>query len=246
MSNLVHLDLGVTGMTCASCSSRIERKLNKVDGVKASVNYATESASVDYDPAATNPDSLVEVVRGAGYDAFPVADNTATEHNAEVDAEPSAAEKVDAARTAESRDLGRRTVVSALLSVPVMAVSMIPAWQFMNWQWAATILATIVFVFGGAPFHKATWANLRHGAFTMDTLITMGTSAAYFWSLYALFFGHAGMPGMKMHMSFASNDAHMDHIYLESVGMIITFLLLGRWFELRACLLYTSPSPRDA
>ncbi|MGP5497520.1 heavy metal translocating P-type ATPase [Corynebacterium flavescens] len=234
MSNLVHLDLGVTGMTCASCSSRIERKLNKVDGVKASVNYATESASVDYDPAATNPDSLVEVVRGAGYDAFPVADNTATEHNAEMDAEPSAAEKVDAARTAESRDLGRRTVVSALLSVPVMAVSMIPAWQFMNWQWAATILATIVFVFGGAPFHKATWANLRHGAFTMDTLITMGTSAAYFWSLYALFFGHAGMPGMKMHMSFASNDAHMDHIYLESVGMVITFLLLGRWFELKA------------
>ena len=234
MTNLVHLDLGVTGMTCASCSARIERKLNKVDGVKAAVNYATESASVDYDPGSSDPDSLVEVVRAAGYDAFPVGDGDGNEIEGEEDENTSATSQVDSAREAEARDLASRTIISAILSVPIMTVSMVPAFQFTNWQWAATILATIVFIFGGAPFHKATWVNLRHGSFTMDTLITMGTSAAYLWSLYALFFGHAGMPGMKMQMSFSSNDAHMDHIYLESVGMVITFLLLGRWFEVKA------------
>ncbi|MFW9181216.1 heavy metal translocating P-type ATPase [Corynebacterium striatum] len=227
MTNLVHLDLGVSGMTCTSCSSRVERKLNKVDGVEATVNFATESASIEYDPSTSTPDSLIEVVRGAGYDAFALTEEQ------EADSEETA-NPVDEARAQEAKDLLRRTIVSAAISTPIMVVSMLPALQFTNWQWAAAILATTVYIFGGAPFHKATWTNLKHGSFTMDTLITMGTTAAYFWSLYAMFFGHAGHPGMKMHMELVSNNAEMDHIYLESVGMVITFLLLGRWFEVKA------------
>ncbi|MFS8937103.1 heavy metal translocating P-type ATPase [Corynebacterium sp. c25Ua_89] len=229
MTNLAHLDLGVSGMTCTSCSSRVQRKLNKVDGVTANVNFATETAAIEYDPATANPESLIEVVRGAGYDAFTMGDDSSDAEGPEDDADPAAA-----ARTQESRDLLRRTLISAALSTPIMLVSMLPSLQFDNWQWAAAILATIVYIFGGAPFHKATWVNLRHGSFTMDTLISMGTTAAYFWSLYAMFFGTAGQPGMKMHMELMSNHAQMDHIYLESVGMVITFLLLGRWFEVKA------------
>lgn len=229
MTNLAHLDLGVSGMTCTSCSSRVQRKLNKVDGVTASVNFATETASIEYDPATANPESLIEVVRGAGYNAFTMGDDSSDAEDPEDGSDPTAA-----ARAQESRDLLRRTLISAALSTPVMLVSMLPSLQFDNWQWAAAILATIVYIFGGAPFHKATWANLRHGSFTMDTLISIGTTAAYFWSLYAMFFGTAGQPGMKMHMELMSNHAQMDHIYLESVGMVITFLLLGRWFEVKA------------
>lgn len=229
MTNLAHLDLGVSGMTCTSCSSRVQRKLNKVDGVTANVNFATETAAIEYDPATANPESLIEVVRGAGYNAFTMGDDSSDAEDPEDGSDPTAA-----ARAQESRDLLRRTLISAALSTPVMLVSMLPSLQFDNWQWAAAILATIVYIFGGAPFHKATWANLRHGSFTMDTLISIGTTAAYFWSLYAMFFGTAGQPGMKMHMELMSNHAQMDHIYLESVGMVITFLLLGRWFEVKA------------
>ncbi len=214
-----HLDLGVTGMTCTSCSSRVERKLNKLEGVSASVNFATEAAAIEYDPQTVSPQELISVVEGAGYGAFDMAGAKAEEPQAE-----------------KSSDGGllRRTVISGALSLPLMVVSMWPALQFPNWQWACAIVATIVYIFGGAPFHTATWTNLKHGSFTMDTLITMGTSAAYFWSLWALFFGNAGEPGMKMHMTLDANAAQMDHIYFESVGMIITFLLLGRWFEARA------------
>ncbi len=222
---LHHIDLGVTGMTCTSCSSRVERKLNKVDGVEATVNFATEEASVSYDPTTTSVEDLIKVIENAGYGAFSMSG----------DNEPNGAgDEGESARDAQTDDLLRRTLISGALSLPVMLVSMIPALQFTNWQWAATILATIVYIFGGAPFHRATWTNLKHGSFTMDTLITMGTTAAYSWSLYALFFGNAGMPGMKMRMTLLSNDAEMDHIYLESVGMVISFLLLGRWFEFRA------------
>ena len=222
---LHHIDLGVTGMTCTSCSSRVERKLNKVDGVEATVNFATEEASVSYDPTTTSVEDLIKVVENAGYGAFSMSEDDEPE---------SADDEGESARDAQTDDLLRRTLISGALSLPVMLVSMIPALQFTNWQWAAAILATIVYIFGGAPFHRATWTNLKHGSFTMDTLITMGTTAAYSWSLYALFFGNAGMPGMKMHMTLLSNDAEMDHIYLESVGMVISFLLLGRWFEFRA------------
>ena len=214
-----HLDLGVTGMTCTSCSSRVERKLNKLEGVSASVNFATEAAAIEYDSQTVSPQELISVVEGAGYGAFDMAGAKAEEPQAE-----------------KSSDGGllRRTIISGALSLPLMVVSMWPALQFSNWQWACAIVATIVYIFGGAPFHTATWTNLKHGSFTMDTLITMGTSAAYFWSLWALFFGNAGEPGMKMHMTLDANAAQMDHIYFESVGMVITFLLLGRWFEARA------------
>ena len=214
-----HLDLGVTGMTCTSCSSRVERKLNKLEGVSASVNFATEAAAIEYDSQTVSPQELISVVEGAGYGAFDMAGAKTEEPQAE-----------------KSSDGGllRRTIISGALSLPLMVVSMWPALQFPNWQWACAIVATIVFIFGGAPFHTATWTNLKHGSFTMDTLITMGTSAAYFWSLWALFFGNAGEPGMKMHMTLDANAAQMDHIYFESVGMVITFLLLGRWFEARA------------
>lgn len=214
-----HLDLGVTGMTCTSCSSRVERKLNKLEGVSASVNFATEAAAIEYDSQTVSPQELISVVEGAGYGAFDMA--------AAKTEEPEAEKNSDGG-------LLRRTIISGALSLPLMVVSMWPALQFPNWQWACAIVATIVFIFGGAPFHTATWTNLKHGSFTMDTLITMGTSAAYFWSLWALFFGNAGEPGMKMHMTLDANAAQMDHIYFESVGMVITFLLLGRWFEARA------------
>ena len=214
-----HLDLGVTGMTCTSCSSRVERKLNKLEGVSASVNFATEAAAIEYDSQTVSPQELISVVEGAGYGAFDMA-----------------AAKTEEPEAEKSSDGGllRRTIISGALSLPLMVVSMWPALQFSNWQWACAIVATIVYIFGGSPFHTATWTNLKHGSFTMDTLITMGTSAAYFWSLWALFFGNAGEPGMKMHMTLDANAAQMDHIYFESVGMIITFLLLGRWFEARA------------
>ena len=214
-----HLDLGVTGMTCTSCSSRVERKLNKLDGVSASVNFATEAAAIEYDSQAVSPQELISVVEGAGYGAFDMSEKKAEEPQPKKDGGDA---------------LLRRTIVSGALSLPLMVVSMWPALQFQNWQWACAIIATIVYIFGGAPFHTATWTNLKHGSFTMDTLITMGTTAAYFWSLWALFFGNAGEPGMKMHMTLDANAAHMDHIYFESVGMVITFLLLGRWFEARA------------
>ncbi len=217
------LTLGITGMTCTSCSSRVERKLNKLDDVHATVNFATESASVSYDPATTTPADLIDVVEGAGYGAFTL--------DGEGETPTSTAED---AREGEASDILQRTLISAALSLPVMLLSMVPALQFQHWQWACLMLTTLVYVIGGAPFHRATWANLKHGAATMDTLITLGTTAAFGWSLYALFFGDAGMPGMTMHMTLRSNDAQMDHIYLESVGMVITFLLLGRWFELKA------------
>ena len=214
-----HLDLGVTGMTCTSCSSRVERKLNKLEGVSASVNFATEAAAIEYDSQTVSPQELISVVEGAGYGAFDMAETKAEDPQPKKD---------------DGDALLRRTIVAGALSLPLMVVSMSPALQFPNWQWACAIIATIVYIFGGAPFHTATWTNLKHGSFTMDTLITMGTSAAYFWSLWALFVGNAGEPGMKMHMSLDANAAQMDHIYFESVGMVITFLLLGRWFEARA------------
>lgn len=228
-----HIDLGVTGMTCTSCSSRVERKLNKVEGVTATVNYATESASVEYDSTLTGPVDLIKVIQGAGYDAYD-ANPPAADTDPNAPAGSSAQTPADIAREEEAANLKRLTIMSSVLSLPIMAMSMIPALQFDYWQWVSAILATIVFINGGAPFHKATWTNIKHGSFTMDTLITMGTSAAYFWSLYVMIFGHAGMPGMRMYMELVSNNAEMDHIYLESVGMVITFLLLGRYFEVKA------------
>ena len=215
-----HLDLGVTGMTCTSCSSRVERKLNKLEGVSASVNFATEAAAIEYDSQTVSPQELISVVEGAGYGAFDMAGAKAEEPQAE-----------------KSSDGGllRRTIISGALSLPLMVVSMWPALQFPNWQWACAIVATIVYIFGGAPFHTATWTNLKHGAATMDTLISMGTSVALLWSLYALFLGTAGTPGMTHPFEFtiAPSDGAAN-IYLEVGAGVTMFILAGRYFEKRS------------
>lgn len=228
----VEIDFGVTGMTCTSCSARVERKLNKVAGVEATVNYATETASVRYDPASTTPTQLIDVIRGAGYDAFEV---TESEPATSLDDAPATADPSDTARDRHAEELKTRLVYSAVLALPVFLMSMFGQLQFNNWQWLAFALASPVYFWGGWPFHRTTLRNLRHGSFTMDTLISLGTSAAYLWSVWALFIGNAGDPAMRMHMSFTAH-AHggVDEIYLESAAMVIVFLLLGRWFETRA------------
>ncbi|MGP6175075.1 heavy metal translocating P-type ATPase [Corynebacterium sp. A21] len=234
--DLIQVDLGVTGMTCTSCSSRVERKLNKVEGVEATVNYATESASVTFDPNKVDTEKLIATIENTGYGAFTMSSESETQDAAtDNSSTPTSGQgQIDAARDAEAEDLKQRLIISALLSLPIVALSMIPALQFTNWQWAVLTLVTPVFFWGGAPFHKATMVNLRHGAFTMDTLVTLGTTAAYLWSLWALFIGNAGMPGMKMEMHLLPSASTMDEIYLETVAVVISFLLLGRWFETKA------------
>ncbi|GAB3597250.1 Copper-exporting P-type ATPase A (plasmid) [Corynebacterium faecale] len=238
--DLLQIDLGVTGMTCTSCSSRVERKLNKLDGVEATVNFATESASVRYDPAKVDPDNLIETVKATGYGAFTMSGATddggdSTDDAATVASGSSGARsQVDTAREHEAADLKNRLIISALLTVPIVLLSMIPALQFTNWQWAVLTMTTPVFFWGGAPFHRATLVNLRHGATTMDTLITLGTGAAYLWSLWALFIGNAGHPGMTMEIHLLPTNSTMDEIYLETAAVVISFLLLGRWFETKA------------
>jgi Cu+-exporting ATPase len=214
-----HVELPITGMTCASCANRIERKLNKLDGVIASVNYATEKATVDFDAGTVDPDQLVAAVQAAGYEAtLPSADpGTTREAEAEID---------------DTAPLRRRLIVSAVLSLPVLLLSMIPPLQFDNWQWLALQLATPVVLWGAWPFHRAAWVNLRHGAATMDTLISLGVVAAFTWSMYALFLGDAGMTGMTMRLSFTASGG--DELYLETAAVVTTFLLAGRYFEARS------------
>ena len=231
---LQHIELGVTGMTCSSCSSRVQRKLNRLDGVDASVNFSTETAAVDFDASTTTPQMLIDEVRKAGYDAFALDGGAESADGAGGAEGASSSERLENARLEEAEKLKRTTIWAALVSLPVMLVSMIPSLQFTNWQWAAFAATTLVFFAAGSVFHRATWANLKHGAMTMDTLITLGTSAAYLWSAWALFVGNAGEPGMTMEMSILPSHAGMDEIYLESVCVVITFLLLGRWFETRA------------
>ena len=224
---LQHVDIGVTGMTCTSCSSRVERKLNKLDGVTATVNFATETASVDFNPAAVSAEDLMATIQKTGYGAF-FTNTIAPEAGAPEPSHPAPAESQDG-------ELRHRLVVSALLGVPVMVLSMIPALQFDYWQWASLTLAAPVYVWGGWPFHRAAWTNLRHGAFTMDTLISLGTTAAFLWSLVALFIGGAGEKGMVMHFSLTAHaGGGLHEIYLDTATMVIVFLLLGRWFEARA------------
>ncbi|MBQ3359811.1 MAG: cadmium-translocating P-type ATPase [Microbacterium sp.] len=216
----IGVDLEIGGMTCASCATRIEKKLNRLDGVTATVNYATEKASVaapeGYDPAV-----LIAEIEKAGYTAaLPVRAQ---------DAEP------DAAGDPELDGLRTRLWVSVALTVPVIAMAMIPALQFTYWQWASLTLAAPVVVWGGWPFHRAAWVNLRHGAATMDTLVSMGTIAAFLWSLYALFFGMAGMPGMTHPFEFVLTPSDgADAIYLEVAAGVTMFILAGRYFEKRS------------
>ncbi|WP_121011527.1 heavy metal translocating P-type ATPase [Saccharothrix australiensis] len=205
-------------MTCASCAARIERKLNRLDGVTATVNYATEKAKVSV-PDGLDPRALVEQVAAAGYGATL----------------PSAEEGPADAVDDPTASLRRRLVVSAVLATPVVALAMVPAWQFTHWQWISLALAAPVLVWGALPFHRAAWANLRHGAATMDTLVSMGTLAAFAWSLYALLFGTAGTPGMThpFELTIARTDG-AGSIYLEVAAGVTTFILAGRYFEARS------------
>jgi P-type Cu+ transporter len=216
------VELAITGMTCASCANRIERKLNKLEGVTASVNYATEKAKVSY-PATISTDDLLRTVEQAGYAAA-------------VPPPPGAATATAGEATTPERDpLRDRLLVSTVLSVPVVALAMVPAWQFDYWQWLSLTLAAPVVVWGAWPFHRAAWTNLRHGAATMDTLVSVGVLAALGWSLYALFWGTAGTPGMTHPFELTVDRSEgAGNIYLEAAAGVTTFILAGRWLESRA------------
>ena len=218
-------ELEIGGMTCASCANRIERKLNKLDGVAATVNYATEKAKVTV-PDGYDPKLLIAEVEKTGYTAALPAPK-----KPERDAAASGDEDADP----ELTSLRDRLRVSIVLTVPVIAMAMVPALQFTYWQWASLALAAPVIVWGAWPFHRAAWMNLRHGTATMDTLISMGTTAAFLWSLYALFFGTAGVPGMTHPFEFtlAPSDGAAN-IYLEVGAGVTTFILAGRYFEKRS------------
>jgi Cu+-exporting ATPase len=209
------IDLQVTGMTCASCAARIEKKLNKVPGVSATVNYATETAHVEA-PSEISVEQLVAVVEAAGYGVRP----------------PEVEEDVD------PDELGRRWRIGAVLSVPLVLLSMVPALQFTGWQWLSFLLASIVVLWGGKPFHRSAWLNARHRTTTMDTLVSLGTLAAYLWSAFAVLFTSAGELGMTMSFSWLpradAGHGSVPDLYFESAAVVTTFLLLGRWLEMRA------------
>ncbi|MGW3439067.1 cation transporter, partial [Streptomyces bacillaris] len=297
-ANASEAELMIGGMTCASCAARVEKKLNRMDGVTATVNYATEKARVTFAEGLELSD-LVATVEKTGYTARPTAppkrpaappqpeqqEQQETEPgprpepdpqapqkertperaeakakaeelaeaeeqsmeraqepaSADVPAREAEAEQAAAAETAEAEQaaalaaLRQRFIVSAVLSVPVILLAMVPALQFDSWQWLSLTLAAPVVVWGGLPFHRATWTNLRHGAATMDTLVSMGTLAAFGWSLWALFLGDAGMPGMRHGFDLTVSRADASStIYLEVAAGVITFILLGRYLEARA------------
>jgi Cu+-exporting ATPase len=217
------VELEITGMTCASCANRIERKLNKLDGVTATVNYATEKAKVSF-PAELTTDELVSAVEAAGYHA-------AVPRPRGQDAEESEGGQADD----PERSLRERLFVSIALTIPVIVMAMVPALQFTNWQWLSLTLAAPVVIWAAWPFHRAAWVNLRHGTSTMDTLISLGTLAAFGWSIYALFWGTAGTPGMThpFELTIARSDGAAN-IYLEAAAGVTTFILAGRYFETRS------------
>ncbi|WP_202911499.1 heavy metal translocating P-type ATPase [Segeticoccus rhizosphaerae] len=220
------VELVIGGMTCASCAARVEKKLNKLDGVSASVNYSTEKAKVTY-AASVAPADLVATVEATGYTAtLPASaeDGPGTGAGGAPDGGPD-----------EAWALRSRLLISTVLALPVLVLSMVPALQFDNWQWLALTLASPVVVWGAAPFHRAAVTNARHGAATMDTLISVGVSAAYLWSLWALFFGDAGMTGMRMTFDLMpSRESAAGHLYLEVASAVTVFILAGRYFEARA------------
>ncbi|WP_329221289.1 heavy metal translocating P-type ATPase [Streptomyces microflavus] len=276
-ANATGAELMIGGMTCASCAARVEKKLNRMDGVTATVNYATEKARVTFAEGLELAD-LVATVEKTGYTARPIAPperkpggdpggkpggkptpeqgpapeqgpgqrpqpEPGPEYRQEpeqaTDPDPTPADVSAAAAEAEQASslaaLRQRLIVSAVLSVPVVLLAMVPALQFDNWQWLSLTLAAPVVVWGGLPFHRATWTNLRHGAATMDTLVSMGTLAAFGWSLWALFLGDAGMPGMRHGFDLTVSRADASStIYLEVAAGVITFILLGRYLEARA------------
>ncbi|MBP5893573.1 heavy metal translocating P-type ATPase [Streptomyces scabiei] len=227
---LREVELTIGGMTCASCAARVEKKLNRLDGVTASVNYATEKAKVSY-PAGVEVAELIATVVKTGYTAQEPPAPAPPATTAPAAATGSGEEGTDP----ELAALRQRLTVSVLLAVPVVLMSMVPALQFDNWQWLSLTLAAPVVVWGGLPFHRAALTNLRHGAATMDTLVSVGTLAAFGWSLWALFRGHAGMPGMRHGFTFTvTRESASSAIYLEVAAGVVAFILLGRYLEARA------------
>ncbi|MBW5249657.1 heavy metal translocating P-type ATPase, partial [Streptomyces sp. P01-B04] len=282
-------ELTIGGMTCASCAARVEKKLNRMDGVSATVNYATEKARVSFGPG-TGLADLIATVEKTGYTAKPVPRPAPTPRASKPPAPAPAAPKPPApapaapkppvaapaaslpdangpapasppdagdlapapaadggAETGTDTDtddggpasalaaLRQRLIVSAVLAAPVVLLAMIPALQFDNWQWLSLTLAAPVVIWGGLPFHRAAWTNLRHGAATMDTLVSVGTLAAFGWSLWALFLGDAGMPGMRHGFDFTVSRADgASTIYLEVAAGVVTFILLGRYLEAKS------------
>ena len=213
------VELAIGGMTCASCAARVEKKLNKLPGVSASVNYATETAQVRFPETVAEAD-LIATVEATGYTA--ALPRSAPPPAAEAGSDP------------ETDQLRQRLVVSAALAIPVLALAMIPFLQFTNWQWASLTLAAPVAVWGAWPFHRAALVNARHRAATMDTLISLGVAAAFGWSVWALFFGDAGHPGMRMDFTLLPARGGGEEIYLEVASVVTVFLLAGRYFEARA------------
>ncbi|MZD18588.1 MULTISPECIES: heavy metal translocating P-type ATPase [Streptomyces] len=217
------VELTIGGMTCASCAARVEKKLNRMDGVTATVNYATEKAKVSYADDVSVRD-LIATVEATGY--------TAREPAPAARAEPGSAEEAEGDALLPLR---QRLVTAVVLAVPVIAMAMVPALQFAYWQWLSLTLAAPVVTYAGWPFHRAAWTNARHGAATMDTLISIGTLAAFSWSLWALFLGTAGTPGMThpFELTIVRGDG-AGSIYLEAAAGVTAFILAGRYFEARS------------
>nr|WP_308312260.1 heavy metal translocating P-type ATPase [Streptomyces sp. ICN903] len=225
------VELAIGGMTCASCAARVEKKLNRMDGVTATVNFATEKARVSYAPG-VSVDDLIATVEKTGYTAQPPPPPTPARPEGGTQA---GADEGESGSGRELASLRQRFLVSLALSVPVVLLSMVPALQFDNWQWLSLTLAAPVVVWGALPFHRAAWTNARHGAATMDTLVSVGTTAALGWSLWALFLGDAGMPGMRhgFELTVSRSDAS-SALYLEVAAGVTTFILLGRYLEARS------------
>ncbi|MEV8527543.1 heavy metal translocating P-type ATPase [Streptomyces sp. NPDC052000] len=223
------VELAIGGMTCASCAARIEKKLNRMDGVDATVNYATEKAKVTFREDVSVAD-LIATVEATGYTATPPAPAPAL-----VPAAPDGSGQPEPEAAAELRTLRQRLTTAVALAVPVIAMSMVPALQFQYWQWLSFTLTAPVVTYAAWPFHRAAWTNARHGAATMDTLISVGTSAAFLWSVWALFFGTAGMPGMThpFELTISRSDG-AGNIYLEAAAGVTAFILAGRYFEARS------------
>ena len=216
---LEHVDLQLTGMTCAACAMRIEKKLNRLDGVTATVNYATERATVAFEPERVDTAALITAVKSIGYDA----------------ALPSLIDDPDHdPGLARLADLRRRLIAAIALGIPVLLLSMIPALQFRGWQWVALVLATPVATWSAWPFHHAAWRNLQQAEASMDTLVSAGVIAAYGWSFYALVATSAGDLGMEMPMSFIARRGDTHHLFLEVASTTVALILAGRWFEARS------------
>jgi len=233
LGNTRSLDLEIGGMTCASCAARIEKKLNKMPGVTASVNYATEKAHVQVSDDVA-PEDLLATVEATGYTAtLPPPPPSAGQPTGELPGSP--ADAAQQGKDAEAAAWRQRLLVSTVLTLPVLLMAMVPALQFDNWQWVSLTLASPVVVWGALPFHRAAWTNLRHGAATMDTLISVGVGAAYLWSLWALLFTEAGRTGMRMPFELLpSRSEGAADIYLEVASAVTTFIVAGRYFEARA------------